>query len=274
MHGGGQMIKFGKVYINPLTLIMLAICYITRHLEIFYITDAVMTLHELAHLLAAKIIGLKIAYIAFYPFGVNLKLKNKMICRLSDEIILYLAGPCINILLACAALVLYKYYPNSWLRFFYGSNIILFVINMLPVVPLDGGIIVKKLLMYRIGYKLAGKIMTVISVFFVSGLLMLGGYVLYVTQFNYSVLFLAVFLFGNIFTQKEKYNVDFVKELMFYKDKTSKKVRHHIMDFEDDYKKAAKKFNAGGYSIVYFLDKTGKIDKIMTETEIMDRILK
>lgn len=267
------MIKFGRVYINPLTIVMLAVCYITRHLEIFYITYGVMTLHELSHLLAAKIIGLRPAYIAFHPFGVNLKLKNKLICRLSDEIILYLAGPFCNILLACLSIAVFQIYPNPWLRFFYGSNIMLFIMNMLPVVPLDGGIVLKKLLMYRTGYKNAGRIMTAVSAVIAAALLALGIYVLYVTRFNYSVLFLAVFLCGNIFTQKEKYNVDYVKELMFYKTKHSKRVRHHIRNSGTDYKAAAKDFNSGSYSVVYFLNGDGKIDKIMTETEIIDKIL-
>lgn len=268
------MIKFGKIYINPVTILMLAVCYITRHLEMLYIAYGVMTLHELSHLLAAKIIGLRTAYIAFHPFGVNLKLKNKLICRLSDEIILYLSGPFCNILLACLSLALYRFYPNSWLRFFYGSNIMLFIMNMLPIVPLDGGIVLKKLLMYRVGYKTAGRIMTAFSAVIDTALFAIGAYVLYVTRFNYSVLFLAVFLLGNIFTQKEKYNVDYVKELMFYRDKTSKKVRHHIENADTDYKTAAKRFNSGTYSVVYFLNNDGKIDKIMTETEIIDSILK
>ncbi len=267
------MIKFGKVYINPITIAMLAVCYITRRLEMFYICYGVMTLHELSHLLAAKMIGLRPAYMAFHPFGVNLKLKNKIICRLSDELILYLAGPLCNILLACLSLFLYRFYPNPWLRFFYGCNIILFVMNMLPVTPLDGGIALKKLLMYRAGYKRAGRIMTAVSAIIGAGLFLLGAYVLYVTRFNYSVLFLSVFLLGNAFTQKEKYNVDYVKELMFYKDKHSPRVRHHIENEGADYRKTSEKFNSGAYSVVYFLDKRGKISKIMTETEIIDKIL-
>lgn len=267
------MIKFGKIYINPLTVIMLAICYITRHLEMFYIAYGVMTLHELSHLLAAKIIGLKPAYIAFYPFGVNLKLKNKIICRLSDEIILYFAGPLCNIVFACAALLLFRFYPNPWLRFFYGSNIMLFVMNMLPAAPMDGGMVLKKLLMYRVGYKTAGKIMTFFSALIGAVVFVLGAYVLYVTQFNYSVLFISVFLLGNAFTQKEKYNVDYVKELMFYKDKSTKRVRHRIESMTGDYCKVAKSFNSGAYSVVYFLGNKGKIEKIMTETEIIDKIL-
>ena len=51
------------------------------------VTYAVMILHELAHCLAAVCIGLKISHIDFYPFGVNLKLKNKFVYSLADEII-------------------------------------------------------------------------------------------------------------------------------------------------------------------------------------------
>ena len=267
------MIKFGKIYINPLTLIMLAVCFITRHLEIFYITYGIMTLHELSHLLASKLIGLRVSYIAFHPFGVNLKLKNKIIFKLSDEILLYLAGPLCNIFLALISLFLYAYFKNPYLHFFYASNITLFIMNMLPIVPLDGGIIVKKLLMYRTGYKTAGCIMTAISAVLVATMLILGAYILYITHFNYSLLFLSAFLLGNVFTQKEKYNVDFIKELMFYKDKHSKRVRHHIVNECTDLKLAAKNFNAGAYSVVYFLDDSGKIKNIMTETEVMDKIL-
>lgn len=267
------MIKFGKIYINPLTLIMLSVCFITRHLEIFYITYGIMTLHELSHLLAAKLIGLRVSYIAFHPFGVNLKLKNKIIFKLSDEILLYLAGPLCNILLSCVSLFLYARFKNPYLQFFYAANITLFIMNMLPVVPLDGGIILKKLLMYRTGYKTAGNIMTAVSAVLVASMLIFGAYILYVTRFNYSLLFLAAFLLGNVFTQKEKYNVDFIKELMFYKDKHSKRVRHHIANEYTDLKTAAKVFSAGAYSVIYFLGDDGKIKKIMTETEIMDKIL-
>ena len=48
------------------------------------VTYAVMILHELAHCLAAVCTD-KISHIDFYPFGVNLKLKNKFVYSLADE---------------------------------------------------------------------------------------------------------------------------------------------------------------------------------------------
>ena len=49
------------------------------------VTYVVMILHELAHCLAAVCIGLKISHIDFYPFGVNLKLKNKLVALKEKE---------------------------------------------------------------------------------------------------------------------------------------------------------------------------------------------
>ena len=44
-------------------------------------------------------------------------------------------------------------------------------------------------------------------------------------NFNFTILFAVIFLTGNIFTNKEKYYIDFTKELMFYKSKDKKKAR-------------------------------------------------
>ncbi|MGN0108234.1 MAG: site-2 protease family protein [Hominilimicola sp.] len=268
------MIKITKyIYINILTVIMFTICIMFHYPVIFYITYAVMILHESAHCIAAACIGLKISHITFHPFGVNLKLKNKMVYSLADEIILYISGPLCNAVLALAAVVVCRKYNLELLRMFYISNIMLFIMNMLPAVPLDGGIILRKILMYRYGYKQAEKVMRVISII-ISGLIMLLGIaVLYKTRFNFSVLLFSALLIGNIFTQKEKYNVDFVKELMFHSKKKKDKVRHIIVSEDCDYRSMAEMFNIGSYNVVYITDNDGKIRDTLTETQIINHIM-
>ena len=102
-------------------------------------------------------IGLKISHIDFHPFGVNLKLKNKLVYSLADEMILYFSGPFCNILFALIAMIVYSRYPNESVKFFYISNTMLFCMNMIPSVPLDGGILLKKIIAYRLGYNSANK---------------------------------------------------------------------------------------------------------------------
>ncbi len=268
------MIRFGKhIYINPLTLALFAFCFINRRAELLCVTYAVMTVHELSHLAAALAIGLKPSHITFHPFGVNLKLSNKIIYGLADEIILYAAGPLCNILLACGSAAAYSHYPYGLLRFFYTGNILLFCVNMLPAVPLDGGIILKKIISHRIGSRRAERVMRAVSVMISAALLAVGGYVVYVTKFNFSILLLAVFLAGSIFTQTEKYNIDFVRELMYYKNKPRSKIRFIAADKNDDPAKTAERFVPDKFSVVLIINKKGEIDDILTETQIIDRLI-
>ena len=205
------MIKITKyLRVNVLTIALFVFCIIFNKADMLCVTYAVMILHELAHCLAAVCIGLKISHIDFYPFGVNLKLKNKLVYSLADEMILYFSGPFCNILFALIAMIVYSRYPNESVKFFYISNTMLFCMNMIPSVPLDGGILLKKIIAYRLGYNSANKIMTVISAVFSAMIMGLGIYVMYITKFNFSVLLFSALMIGNIFTQSEKYNVDLI----------------------------------------------------------------
>mgnify|MGYP001019452691 CR=1 FL=1 len=54
-------------------------------------------------------------------------------------------------------------------------------------------------------------------------MLLLGIYTLRITGYNYSILLLAVFLIGNLFTQRKKYGTEYMRELMFYRNKPLKR---------------------------------------------------
>ena len=103
------MIKlFSGIYVHFLTVLLFSVCYITGKLETFFITYLIMFIHETAHLAAAMTIGLKPSHMVFYPFGVNLRLKNKSVGSVADEIILYAAGPLANILMAVLAKAFFR----------------------------------------------------------------------------------------------------------------------------------------------------------------------
>ena len=268
------MIHLGKhIYINPLTIILFVFCFVTRRAGILSAAYAVMTVHELAHLAAALAIGLKPSHISFHPFGVNLRLKNKIVYSLADEIILYASGPLCNIVLALGAAVVFPYFPHEELRMFYAGNILLFCVNMLPITPLDGGMILKKILSRRFGSRKAAKAVRIVSALLTFALIVLGVYVVYITKLNFSVLFFAVFLAGNIFTQSEKYNVDLIKELMYYKNKPRNRVRLIIADDDEEPLKIAERLVPDRYSVIYVTDKSGKIKEILTETQIIEKII-
>ena len=103
------MIKIGKyIRINILTPLLFLVCYMIGKLEIICVSYGVMLLHELSHMMAAILIGLSIDKICLQPFGVNLKLGNRFVHSLSDEVILYMSGPLCNIVLSIVSLFLYS----------------------------------------------------------------------------------------------------------------------------------------------------------------------
>jgi len=259
------------IYIHFLTVALFSVCYITGKLETLFITYLILFLHESAHLLAAKSIGLKISHISFLPFGVNLKLKNKMVYSLTDEVILYISGPLSNILMAVFAKIFFRNY--FWYEDFYLKNIILCIINLLPILPLDGGVILKKIIASKTGYSQSIRAMKFLSVIMIiSGIALL--YKSDMLRYNFSFYFFLTFLMGNIFTTKEKYNVDILKSLMFADKKINlRKTRVLVAHYDENLRNILKDFTNTHYNLLCIIGENGEIKKIMSEREVFDTLM-
>ncbi len=267
------MLNVGKyISISYLTPLLFIVCFFAGKLNILAVTYLTMLFHELSHTIAAFAIGLRVDKIILYPFGVNLRLKNKFVHSLFDEIILYMSGPLFNILFALAALIGYGISQYYILKYLYFMNIALFVCNMMPIFPLDGGVILKKVLSYFLGSKTAGRIMKIISFLMLCTVLIFCIYSAAVCEFNVSVIIIAAFLLGSILHGEEKYDVDFIRSLMFAKKKENKRIKHIMISKEADIREIVSRFSNNNYSIVYLTEENGKISDIITEREIIDRL--
>lgn len=262
------------LYINPLTILLVIFFYFSGNFNLFIICYSSMLLHELSHLTAALIIGLTPKKLSLHPYGVSLTLKNKIIYSYLDEVILYLSGPCMNILLALFSIIVFgrgKYYD-----YFYISNMLLFFMNILPVKPLDGGVLLNKTLMRFSGVKSAKIISNILSLIFFLLFLILGILIILKTGFNPSVLLISGLFFINLFAQDEKYSVDFLKEFLFQKEKRKIPVHTNtkiiVADRDFDLRKLAENFKFNRYTLIAFKE-NDKISDIKSESEIIDQIL-
>lgn len=241
----------------------------------FLLNYGIMLVHELAHLLAALYLGLTTDSIAIYPFGLNLKLKNSVLYSLSDEIILYSAGPLANILLSLAMLPFLKL--NSVCHEIYIKSLALFFINILPVLPLDGGMLLKKLINYRYGYNNTYKIMKGLSIFVLTLLFGMIWYTVYKNNFNPTMCIFGLFLAGNIFMSKEKYNSDLLKELIYCKKKGSgtKPYKALMIGAQETVpmSEIIKQFNFYDNYFVLLTDDKFKIKKILSEKEVLELVM-
>ena len=261
------MIKLTKhLYIHWLTIALFACAYITRTLELTAAVYSVMLLHELAHTAAALWLRLGVSHIILYPFGVTLKVRARMLCSLSDEIILYLAGPMVNI---AAALICSAFFSKN---IFYYNNVILFILNMLPVLPLDGGQIAERALSSKIGARRAETILkagaaalsaAIVTIVFLYG------------ELNINTLAFCGFILGGIFTQRSKYSRDFVRELSFAGAQKRGVIRADVFFAKSNTPKRriAGEFNPSRGALVALIGSGGGIEKILTKEEVVSEIL-
>lgn len=262
------------LYINPLTILLFIFFIIIGKFDNFFICYISMTIHEVAHLIAALSIGLLPEKLKFQPYGVNLTLKNKIIYSFSDEVILYLSGPFSNIILALLCMLIFGRGKTS--DYFYICNILLFFMNILPVKPLDGGVLFEKTLMRFYGIKGCKKITRAVSLVFFILFLLFGIYCIKKTHFNTSVLIISGLLFVNLFSHDEKYSVNFLREFLFQKEKRKipihNKTKIIVANEDESLLKIAENFKFKNYSLV-FLKGENKVKSVLTESEIIDKIL-
>lgn len=262
------------LYINPLTILLIVFFVLNGNIVPFLICYSSMLIHELAHLCAALLIGLAPKRLSLHPYGVSLTLKNKIIYSYVDEIILYLSGPFVNITLALFCMIIFG--RGKYTDYFYVCNLLLFFMNILPVKPLDGGILLNKTLLRFLSIKSAGRICKILSVFFFAVFLTIGIIVIKKSSFNISVLLISGLLLINTFMQDEKYSVDFLREFLFQKEK--RKIPIHtktnviVADKDYDLHKLAGHLKFKNYNLI-FINDNGKIKSIKTENEIIDDIL-
>lgn len=110
--------------------------------------------HELAHLLTAKAYGFRVIGLELYPFGGAAHCEDLFEGRKLEESMMALAGPIFNLILLFGAQALR--WEGGWTgplsEDFVQFNFWLAVFNLIPVLPLDGGRVVRALFSDAFGF--------------------------------------------------------------------------------------------------------------------------
>ena len=114
--------------------------------KIFALTFIFILLHELGHLVTGITIGLKVKKINMHISGLSVEFENYGKQRNANKIVVDIAGPLINIIALVIAIII-KQEEIAYI------NLLLAIVNLLPIYPLDGGRILRTLLRKRFTYK-------------------------------------------------------------------------------------------------------------------------
>ncbi len=132
-------------------------------------------LHELAHIIVLLIVGGKIDKINFSYYGIGMKHSSDL--KFKDEIVFLLSGVGVNLFFAVI---------NVQRQI----NLSLFLINILPVFPLDGGRILKLILDRVFDFYISYKVFISISILFFVAMMI---YAIYNKNFN--IILIGIYLF-------------------------------------------------------------------------------
>jgi len=122
-----------------------------------------VVLHEFGHALTAKAFGINTPDITLLPIGGVARLE-RMPEEPGQELAIAAAGPMVNVIIALGAFAggaRFHYPPTLQHGFINGLltiNVVLFLFNLLPAFPMDGGRVLRALLATRIPYARATQV--------------------------------------------------------------------------------------------------------------------
>lgn len=276
------MLKLGKFYISLFIIPLIIVSYITDTQKSLFVSYATVILHELAHLIAALRLDISISGFVLMPFGAALRLKDRLIADPKRECLLCAAGPLCNLIFAllCAYILHFKMPLSSkyseYINLFLYSNLSLLLINILPIIPLDGGRILRSLLTHICGFARAAKITLAVSQICIVLIGALSVYVLYVTRFNVSVMVLCAFLLFNISSERRNDTLTVMRQIIYSKEKLARRkimnVKQIAVTEKTDARRLLKGFSYNCYYLVSIIDKHGNMVETLSETQIINRL--
>lgn len=200
--------------------IFLILFYFTKQIHIYALIMIFAFIHELGHLFAGILTGMRPEKLEIKPYGVRVSFKlfpkdynvkigkgNKLETK---KILVALAGPITNLLIILVTSNL-QIEIFTKLMIIY-SNILIFIFNLIPIYPLDGGRILKSILHITYGKRRSEKYINNISFITLIIVTFLSSILIYIIE-NIAIFLIVIVLWIMYITEDIKYK----RKLEIYK---------------------------------------------------------
>ena len=155
-------INHTRIRIHPLALIGAIVCISVGQGDAVLSALLALVLHEMAHVLAAKLFHLPVPELEFTPFGGVARIEDISAATPVQQFVVALAGPAISWLccLVCAGLMQMGWVSPGQMEGFLRWNLLLLCFNLIPVLPLDGGRMLQAILTPWLGWQKSMRILS------------------------------------------------------------------------------------------------------------------
>ena len=194
-----------KIRIKISSLLIPLLFYITDNFKMFILIFCAALIHEVAHIIFIKICGNTIEKVEVLAIGLNIVQKGCL--GFKQDIIIALSGPLINLFIFFLSYYLwFNFFPIEELSYFCGVNFLLFLINILPVLPLDGGRALYAFLLLKYDIIFAQNLFFWLSIIVSISLFIIGCVIFIHTRYNLSLIIISLFLVFNVTQYNNLYN--------------------------------------------------------------------
>ncbi len=265
-----------KYKLHPLFVLYLIFLIIIGQFESIFVYLLVVTLHEMSHSFVAHKLGYKLDKLLLMPYGVCLNYKTNSFLP-KDEILIAISGPLINLLFAISTIALWWIFPIAqiYTQLFCYANIVMFVFNLLPCYPLDGGRVLAGIITKKYNRKLAIKITIIFNILicivfiltFISGI--------FFGIINTNILIICVFLFLGILEPQKSTSYGYISLFSNRKNvyKNGNQIKFTLVCGDDPIYKVMAKMSKYKFNVFYVLLQDKKI-KIISEITLNNFAIK
>jgi stage IV sporulation protein FB len=241
----------------------------------------IVFIHELGHLACARYFGWTVTEIQLLPFGGVLHVEQHDQVTFFEEMMVALCGPLQHVWMIGLVVLGRNWgvFDVAWCDFFIKANLYIAVLNLIPIMPLDGGRIVQALLGYVTGYyhSLYWSVMS--SLMFSFMIMSYATMQAYAYHFHLNLFVIGIFLLiTNVLTYRQI-------PLYFFRFLMNRSKRRLSNDAkriclipitvteEVTLKDTLQLFKKEHYHLVYVLKPNGRIGAVLHEQKLIDQFL-
>ncbi len=136
---------YTKIRMHPIMIPIVLYLIATAQLANYSIIFGSLLIHECGHIAAAKWTGLKLTRCTILPYGGEITIKNLHVAPIHYQWLIAISGPLATALLFLIAQPFH--FPGQ--AFFNEVQLTILVLNLLPILPLDGGQALKAIMPKR-----------------------------------------------------------------------------------------------------------------------------
>ncbi|NBI29772.1 M50 family metallopeptidase [Chengkuizengella marina] len=266
---------------HPLFILVMLTSILSGNIGELITLFAIVFIHEMGHVVAAKNFGWDVKSVQLLPFGGVAEVETHRNTSAKEEIIVAVAGPLQN-----CWMIGFVYFMQRtemidlvWAEYFIHANLMIALFNLLPILPLDGGKIVQALLSYKMSYHNSLKYCAWNSLFMSISIIVYACMDIFNSGVHLNLLIIGFFLlYSNWYSFRNipYYFIRFLvnRELTFAKMKVSnEKTKAIYAKPSSSISEIVRCFKRDQMHIIYVLNDFGQIQAVIPEKHIIQTYL-